>query len=186
VLKRTLRYLKATISLGLVFGAQLCNTPFQLEGWCDADFGGDIKDRKSTSGYIFKLGGSCISWSSKKQPTVALSSTEAEYLATTQAAKEAIWLHRLLSQLGHKQALPIIINEDNQSCIALSRNPVFHSRTKHLDVQAHFIRDQTTKGTVALEHCPTKLMIADFLTKPISKKQLEKLNKLAGILDIKC
>jgi hypothetical protein len=100
-----------------------------LSGYCDADWGGS-DNRKSTSGYIFLVNGAPISWSSKCQPTVALSSTE------------AIWLHRLFNDLGHPQGSPTVIHEDNQSCIKLSKNPIQHQRTKHIDVQTHFIREK--------------------------------------------
>ena len=178
--KRILRYLQGTIHYGLVFSSGGSN-PLILEGYSDADWAGDVLDRKSTSAYLFMLGGAPISWMSKKQATIALSSTEAEYLATTQAAKEALWLRSLLADLGHPQQQPTTIHEDNQGCIALSKNPVFHARTKHLDVQAHFIRHQVKANQVTLEYCPTQDMVADFLTKPLHQPQLVRLCQLAGI-----
>lgn len=179
--KRIFRYLQGTLDYGLIYH-RATNPPLLLEAYADSDWAGDIKDRKSTSGFIFLLNSSPISWHSKKQATVALSSTEAEYHATTQAAKEAIWLRNLLTELQHPQSAPTIIREDNQGCIALSKNPVFHSRTKHLDIQAHFIREQCRTAQVQLVYCPTQDNIADFLTKALHRPQLLILCQHAGLL----
>jgi hypothetical protein len=112
-----------------------------------------------------------ISYQSKRQPCVALSTTEAEYMACCSAAREAIWLRGGLSELGFEQKLPTLIHEDNQGCIALVRNPVNHERTKHIDVRFHFIRDSVEKGLVIVRYCATKDMIADILTKPLHRPQ---------------
>ena len=109
-------------------------------GYTDSDWAGSIDDHKSTSGYLFCLGTKPISWSSKKQKTVALSSAEAEYIATIDVACEAIWLRRILSDMQQSEEMPTIIHCDNILAIAMTKNPVFHSRTKHIEIHHHFIR----------------------------------------------
>ena len=128
--KRILRYLKGTINHGLCF--QSNNDT--LSGFCDADWGGDLDTRRSTSGYLFMIGGATVSWSSKKQATVAKSTTEAEYVALSFAAQEAIWLRRLLADIGFGDLNPTVIYEDNNGAIDLSKNPKHHNRTKHIDI----------------------------------------------------
>eukprot|EP00250_Pteridium_aquilinum_P033780 c6286_g1_i1 orf=12-515(-) len=114
---------------------------------------------------VFSLGTGAISWSSKRQPTVALSSTEAEYRAACYAACEAIWLRRLLSELGFPQTGSTLVRCDNQSCIALAKNPVFHARTKHIEIQYHYVRERVLAGDLRLEYCPTAEYAADIFTK---------------------
>jgi hypothetical protein len=134
--KRIFRYLAGTRTRGLQYGGS-GKVPSELHGYSDADWGGDLSSRRSTGGYAFALGGSLISWTSKRQQTVALSSCEAEYMGLTQSAKEAIWLRRLLLELGQDRHLEeaTVIFGDNQGAIALSSNPEFHQRTKHIDIQ---------------------------------------------------
>src|SRR5712692_3909452 len=126
-LDHAFRYLRATSDQQLIFQ---CGTPSGtvLHGFVDADWASNVNDRKSTSGFVFMLGGAAISWSSKKQATVALLSTEAEYLAGAHAAKEAVWLRRLLGELGQDTNSPTALHIDNQSAIAIARNPEFHDR----------------------------------------------------------
>ena len=163
--KHIMRYLKNTADWVLTLGS---GCKLQLVGYCDADWaGGDLDGRRSTTGYTFSLGSGSIVWSSKRQPTVALSTTEAEYMATTNAAREAIWLRRLLGELGYTQAEPTVIYSDNQGSIKLAHNPVHHSRTKHIDVQHHFVRELVESNVVALRYCPTDANVADVLTKPL-------------------
>lgn len=224
--KTILKYLKGTKDRGIVYG----QGTLTIEGYSDSDWAGDKDSRKSTSGYIFMLNGGPVSWCSKRQPTVALSSTEAEYIALTLAAKEATWLRLLLTELGLLKAEdkhakinvsernssvqtlkddirargeeefstssesqtvnafptssesraantlfePIVIDEstdpismkgDNQGSISLAHNPVFHARTKHIDIQHHYIRDEVVVGRIDLTYVPTAEMIADGLTK---------------------
>jgi hypothetical protein len=163
-LERVFRYLRATADYQLVLGRSATSVPTLL-GYADSDWASDVNDRKSTSGYVFTLGGGAISWSSKKQPTVALSSTEAEYIAGAHAAKEATWLRLLLSELGQDMSSPTILHVDNQSAIAIARNPEFHERTKHIDVRYHYIRQVIDDGTLYLEYAPTQEQVADVLTK---------------------
>ena len=138
-----------------------------IVGHVDADSGGDIDSRRSTSGYVFTLFGAALSWMSKRQSVIALSSTEAEYMALTHAAKEAIWLRRLCLELGFELGA-IEVRCDNQGAIQLAKNPAFHSRTKHIDIQYHFIREKVEKKEVQLEKVDTTENSSDFLTKAVT------------------
>ena len=124
-----------------------------------------------------------ISWASKKQSVVALSSTEAEYIAASLASQEAVWLRSLLGDISFVQKEPTVIKEDNQGTIALSRNPKYHPRTKHIDIKYHFIRDKVEKKELVLEYCPTEQMLADLLTKQLGKTLFQRLRGLMGIRD---
>ena len=133
----------------------------------DSDFAGDLDKRKSTTGYMFTLVEVAVSWISKLQTIVALSTKEAEYMAAIQACKEAIWIQRLLEKLGHKQQkIPVFC--DSQSALHIARNPAFCSRTKHIGVQYHFVREIMEDGSVDLQKIHTKENLADVLTKPIN------------------
>ena len=178
-LKRVLRYLQATTTHGIQFGH--CKID-GLIGYSDADWAGDIESRRSTSGYVFVMNGGCISWRSKKQRTVALSSTEAEYMALSEATQEAVWLKVFLCELGETSSDEAIkIYEDNQGSIALAKNPEFHKRTKHIDIRYHFVREKVEDGQVVLEYCPTQDMLADMMTKPITAAQFNFLRNKLGI-----
>ena len=177
--KRILRYLKGTSEMGITF--RKTADKLTLTGYADADWAGDLDDRKSTSGYVFMLGGGPISWKSRKQQSVALSSTEAEYLAMSDATTEAIWLRGLLDELGQTQLEPTVIHEDNQGSIALSKNPEKHSRMKHIDIRYHFIREKVTSKEIIPSYINTKEQLADILTKPIPKDQFEKLREELGV-----
>lgn len=161
--KRILRYLKGTKNVSMKFEK---TDSLNLVGFVDADWGSNKRDRKSYSGYIFKLSGAAISWKSCKQKTVALSSTEAEYMALSEATKEAIYLRNLLSDLTGQQDCVEIYN-DNQSTQKLANNPVFHDRSKHIDIRYHFVRDAVRDKIIDLKYLPTGEMIADILTKPL-------------------
>ena len=169
--KRVLRYLQGTKDLGLVYdyGGKYDDTPPYLHGYSDADWGGDKDTRRSTTGYVFMLDSGVISWASKLQPTVALSSAEAEYMAACAAVQEAIHLRELMGDIGYKQDGATVIFEDNQGCIALSANPVFHKRTKHIDIRYHFIRERVASGEVELRYVPTAEQLADLLTKGLPR-----------------
>ncbi len=177
--KRIMRYLRGTTNLGLVFTPEVSG---DFIGYSDADWGGDVNDRKSTSGYLFQASGAAISWRSKKQTCVALSTAEAEYVALASAVQEAIWLRQLTTELEvNALTEATTIFEDNQSAISLTKNPQFHGRSKHISIKYHFVRDQVTKGTVKLKYCPSKEMVADMLTKGLPKDQFVKLRQMAGI-----
>jgi hypothetical protein len=176
--KRILRYLKGTLDMKLCLGGNDIN----MRGYCDADWGGDLDTRRSTTGYVFFIGDGAISWNSKRQPTVALSTTEAEYMATTQAAKEAIWLRQLMADVGCVQGGATTIMSDNQGSIALAKNPKHHSRTKHIDVQHHFIREVVEDEVVELRYCRTQDMVADVLTKALARERHETLTSAMQIV----
>lgn len=164
--KHILRYLRGTSTFKLNYGPNN-DAQIVLTGFSDSDWANDVNTRRSTTGYAFFLCGGVISWSSKRQRTVALSTTEAEYMALTQTTKEAIWLRRLLEELGFAQTTTTIY-EDNESSISLARNPVQHARTKHIDIQYHFTREKIESKDIRLEYLPTDRMLADIMTKPLS------------------
>uniref|UniRef100_A0AAV1TZV9 Uncharacterized protein n=1 Tax=Peronospora matthiolae TaxID=2874970 RepID=A0AAV1TZV9_9STRA len=125
---------------------------------------------------------SCIRWRSKKQRTVALSSTEAEYMVLSEATQEAVWLRVFLYELGEMTSNHAVkIFEDNQGSIALAKNPEFHKRTKHIDIRYHFVREKVAEGQVVLEYCPTKGTKADVMTKSITVVQFQKFRTMLGI-----
>jgi hypothetical protein len=132
-------------------------------------------DRKSISGYLFILAGSPISFQAKKQTTVARSTVESEYAAMAHAAQEMIWLQYLLKDLGMSKYAPTTLFCDNQGAISLAKNPTHHAKTKHVDVQLHFIRDHIEKGTINVEYCPTEDMLADIMTKGLARERHERL-----------
>ena len=169
--KRVLRYIKGTLQFGLNFER---SDNFKLIGYSDADWAGDVDTRKSTSGYVFMLGKATVAWASKKQSVVALSTTEAEYIALCSATQEAVWLRRLLQSLREGQARPTTIFEDNRGAISLSKNPKDHTRTKHIDIKYHYVRDAVQNNEIDIQPCETKLMIADQLTKGLPKPAFEK------------
>jgi hypothetical protein len=174
---QVLRYLKATPHMGIHYQ----RGPLILEGYSDADWGGDTHDRVSVTGYLFKLCGGPISWATKKQSTTALSSTEAEYLATTDTGKQALHLRHLLHQITGDPQQPIVLWVDNQGAIALSHDPVHHARTKHFDIRHHWIREQVECKLIQLQYCPTESMTADMLTKALVNTKFEKFRNSAGI-----
>ena len=148
--KRVLRYVKGTVELGLKFEH---STKFELVGYSDADWAGDVDTRKSTSGYAFMLGKAIVAWASKQQSVVALSTTEAEYIALASATKAAVWLRRLLQSLGEGQVRSTTIFEDNRGAISLSTNPKDHSRTKHIDIKYHYVRHAVQMKEIDVEAC---------------------------------
>jgi len=180
-IKKILSYLNATKAYALTFRG---NDKFSLTGYVDADFAGDLTDRKSTTGYIIKLGSNVISWKSKKQPTVSLSTTEAEYIALTEITSELLWFKNLLMELGYKFTEPIKIHEDNQSCIKMATSNSNKSRAKHLDIKYHFIKEHVDSKTIELNYVPTNEQIADTLTKALPRSQFELLRKEIGLLTI--
>ncbi|KAH0818354.1 hypothetical protein GEV33_004437 [Tenebrio molitor] len=167
--KRILRYLKNTENLGLMFK----KSGQELVGYADADWGASIDDRRSYTGYVFNFANVAVSWESRKQRTVAMSSTEAEYMALSESTKEAIHLRRFLSEVLDQPSTTIIFN-DNQGAGQLSKNNVFHNRTKHVDIRHHFIREAVERGDIKVEYLPTDQMPADVLTKGLSSPKQNK------------
>ena len=164
--KWTLRYLKGTVNLGLKY-SKLENG--ELIGLTDADWAGDMNDRHSITGNLFLMSGGAESWTSKRQPVVALSTTKAEYVALGTAVQEAVWLRRLLSNTTDKARSPTIIKEDNQGTIAVARNPISNSRTKYIDIKFCYIHEALQDGTIELVYCPSDKMVSDLLTKPLPR-----------------
>ena len=164
--KWILRYIHGTVDVGLKF--QRDDMSKQLVGYVDSDYAGDLDKRRSTTGYVFTLAGGPISWRSTLQSTVALSTTEAEYMAVTEAFKEAIWLQGLIKDLGIVQK-NVNIFCDSQSAICLAKNQVHHGRTKHIDVRFHFIREIIDEGNILLLKIQTAENPADMLTKVVSR-----------------
>ncbi|KAD0618051.1 hypothetical protein E3N88_43979 [Mikania micrantha] len=166
--KRVLRYVSGTIDYGLWYTPQngIC-----LEGYSDSDWAGSIDDRKSVSAYGFNIGSGAISWCVKKQNSVALSSTEAEYISATAATCQAVWLRRILEDLGFKQMEATTIWCDSRSAIHLSKNPALHGRSKHIELKHHFIRDMVAQKQVELKFCNTEDQTADVLTKALCREK---------------
>ena len=149
--------------------------------YCNADQASDPNDQKSISGYTAVLSGAAISWSSKKQTTISLSSTEAEYVAAVRATQEAIWIHTFLFKIGHPLKEPINFYVNNQSAIKLVENPVAHDCTKHIDIKYHFIRDIEARKIINVEYCPTNDQIANVLTKPLSCEKHKHFTEQMGL-----
>jgi hypothetical protein len=176
--RRILRYLNSTKNPQLTYKGQ----PQILKGFTDADWGGCRDTRRSTAGYLFNIGSGAISWQLKHQSIVALSTCEAEFLGQTQATKEAIWLRRLLNELNMSQGkAAIIICGDNQGAIALSLNPQYHSRMKHMEIQRKWQGEVQDLGTVELKYIPTTEQIADGFTKSLPRERFEWFRRGLGI-----
>lgn len=176
---RVLRYLKGSPGQGILLQA---NTELTLKSWCDADWAGCPLTRRSLTGWFIQLRGSPISWKTKKQSTVSLSSAEAEYRAMAFTLKEILRLRGLLKSLGITHKKPIPLYCDNQAAIHISSNPVFHERTKHVETNCHFVRDKIVKGTITTRHVSTRDQFADIFTL-VSREFDEFIGKL-GICDL--
>ena len=164
------------------FTLKFCPQKLTLQGFVDADWGGDYTTRKSTTGYLFLFGNSAVSWSSKLQKTVALSSCEAEYMALKEGIKEQIWLECLYKQLDIPwQDEQTTLHSDSQSAIELAKNPEHHARTKHIDIQYHFVRQNVQNGTVQLSYIPTNDQPADGLTKALDVTKFGHFVKYLGL-----
>ena len=175
--KRIFRYLKGTPNLGINYGPN----DSDLVGYSDADWAGDRNDRKSTSGHCFLLNNAIISWRSVKQSCVALSTAEAEYVSLSGAAQEAVFLSKLLVDFKMSSNEPVVIFEDNQSAICIAKNSKHHSKTKHIDIKFHYVRDLVTSNCIKVVHCPTEHMLADIFTKPLPIDRFKKLVQLIGM-----
>ncbi len=178
--KRIMRYLQGSQDFGLRYERQK-ESVFTCTGYADADWGGSQDDRKSTSAYVFQANGAAISWRSQKQTCVALSTAEAEYVSLSAAAQEAIWLRGLLAEIIGGEEKQMELLEDNQSAICMASNPVFHGRTKHVELKYHYVRDQVSKGHICLTYCPTERMIADALTKSLPANKFVQMREWLGL-----
>lgn len=175
--KRVLRYLKGTQDIGLIYRPD--SKP--LIGYTDSDWGSCQVDRRSHSGFVFILSGCPVTWDAKKQKTVALSTCEAEYMALAEVAKEAVFLQRFLRELGFNDLSDITVYGDNLGAIKLASNPVFHQRSKHIDIKYHYVRDALRDEDIKIKHVPTADMIADILTKGLPRKKHTDCLKKAGM-----
>jgi hypothetical protein len=180
--KRVLRYVAGTLQFGCCYRRK---QEAQLVGYSDSDLAGDVDTRKSTTGVVFFLGGNVITWQSQKQRVVALSSCEAEYIAGATAACQGVWLARLLAELKGEEAGTFSLNIDNQSAVALSKNPVFHDRSKHIDVKYHYIRECVEENRVQLQSIGTVEQLADICTKALGRERFCELRSKLGVLHVR-
>lgn len=179
--KRVLRYLKHTIDYGIMFR----KSNDDLGGYADADWGSNMDDRRSYTGYAFKLSDGPISWETKKQRTVALSSAEAEYMSLTEASKEAIHLKNILHEMGLRPDRPVKLFNDNRSAQSMAKNPTVNNRSKHIDIRHHFIKEAIVDKKVILEYLETESMPADIFTKTLNPPKFEKCLKLISVKEVK-
>ena len=177
--QKILRFLKGTSSYGLCIQV---TGGLDLIGYSNSGWAGDISTRQSTSGHIFQIHGSIVAWKSKKQNSIALSITEAEYMALSDATKELLWLNHQLDDMGLNQP-STIMNEDNQGCIALAQNPGDHPRTKHINIRFHFIRAHVQSGKMELKYIATEKNVAEIMTKPFGRIIFLKLREMLNLRD---
>jgi hypothetical protein len=179
--KRILRYLVSTPCFGIWYPK---GSTFDLIGYSDSDYVGCKVDRKSTSGTYQFLGRSLVSWSSKKQTSVALSTVEAKYVAAGQCCAQLLWMRQTLQDFGYNLSkVPLLC--DNESAIRLADNPIEHSRTKHIDIRHHFLRDHQQRGDIDIYHISTENQLADIFTKPLDEKRFCRLRSELNVLDLR-
>jgi hypothetical protein len=179
VVKRIMRYLVYTPKFGLWY---LKGSTFDLIGYFDADWAGCKIDRKSTSGTCQFLGRSLVSWASKKQNSVALSTAEVEYIIAGHCCAQLLWMRQTLKDHGYKLSkVPLLC--ENESAICMADNLVEHSRTKHINIRYHFLRDHQQRGDIEIAYVNTKDQLVDIFTKPLDKKTFSKLRNVLNILD---
>lgn len=177
---RVVRYLKGTPGQGILLRA---DSNLSLQGWCDSDWAACPLTRRSLTGWLVFLGGSPISWKTKKQHTVSKSSAEAEYRSMAAITCELKWLKGLLLSLGvhHPKSIPLFC--DSQSALHIAKNPVYHERTKHIEVDCHFVLDAITDGLIEPSYVPTTVQLEDIFTKALGKKHFEFLLGKLGIFN---
>lgn len=180
--KRIMRYIKGTIHFGLVYTR--CSGNNFITGFSDSDMGGSFDDRRSTGGMAYYLNESLISWVSQKQRCVALSTCEAEFMAATAAACQGIWLRNVLNQITAGDVGPVTLYIDNKSAIDLAKNPVFHGRSKHIDVRYHFIRECVERGDIIVKYVSSNKQRADCLTKALTTVKFEQMRGLLGVKEL--
>lgn len=178
---RVVRYLKSTPGQGVFLSS---DPDLSLETYCDADYASCPLTRRSLTGYVVTLGGTPVSWKTKKQQVVSRSSAEAEYRAMSMALCEIKWLKELLLTFGVKHSAPVALFCDNQAALHIAANPVFHERTKHIETDCHFVRDAIVDGTISTHHVRTSEQLADFLTKALGRQQFDYLLRKMGVRDL--
>jgi len=182
-MKHLLRYVAGTIDYGLAYTKS--DAGLVLVGYNDSDMVGDIDDRKSTSGIVYFLDGNPVAWQSQKQRVVALSSCEAEYIAGAAATCQGVWLRLLLEDVLGVEVPPPQLKMDNQSAIALSKNPILHDQSKHIDTKFHYIRECVDGGAVRLAFVSTQGQLADIMTKALWRSKFQELRELIGVVKLK-
>jgi hypothetical protein len=175
--KKIIKYVAGTCELGIWYSK---DTNTNLVGFSDSDWAGDMDDRKSTSGGCFYLGNNLVSWFSRKQNCVSLSTAESEYVAAGSCCSQLIWLKHMLDDYGLDSNI-LTMFCDNLSAINISKNPVQHSRTKHIDIRHHFLRDMVDKGLITIEHVDTKFQLADIFTKALDYERFSNLKSSLGL-----
>lgn len=180
-LRHLLRYVVSTADFSLVYSA---GSPAIVVGMCDADFAANVFDRKSINGFVWLLSGAAITWNAKKQTLIALSTTEAEYVALVHAGREAIWIRSILSEVSLSPSRPTELYCDNLGAVALTANPGFHARTKHFDVKLHWIRDRIASSELCVHFVPTESNLADLFTKSLPARRHMALTQAIGLISI--
>nr|AWW15216.1 putative polyprotein [Leavenworthia alabamica] len=178
---RVVRYLKSDPGQGILLQS---TSNFQITGWCDSDWGSCPITRRSVTGYFVQFGDSPISWKTKKQKTVSRSSAEAEYRAIAALVQELIWLKRMLLTLGILHPQPMKVYCDSKSAIYIATNPVFHERTKHIELDLHFVRDEVLTRNIELTHVGTNTQLADVLTKAVGRDGFDYFRSKLGIRNL--
>jgi hypothetical protein len=172
-------YLKGTFDFGICFSRS--SSTGILSTFSDGDYAGCLKTRRTTTGYVLILNGGPVSWTFRRQQGVATSTTESEYTAAFEATKETVWVRNLLHHISMEQQLPTTLFCDNQSAIKMVQNPEFHSRTKHIDVHIHFVREKQDDKTISIQYISTHDQLADILTKPLHRVAFEKLHNAISV-----
>lgn len=180
-INQILRYIAGTTSYGLWYKR---GGSHKISGYSDSSYKSSVDDGKSTTGHVFYFSKTPVSWCSQKQNTVALSSCEAEFMAATSAACQAIWLRSLYSEIVGEEMQRIVIRVDNKSAIALMKNPVFHGRSKHIDSKYHFIRECVEEEKVEIEYVSGEEQKADILTKALARVKFFEMRELLGVEDL--
>jgi hypothetical protein len=180
-MRRILRYIKHTLQCGNFYEAK---SQLQVHGYTDVNWVDNVSDRRSTNGFMFSFGRGAVSWSSKKQPIVTLSNTEAEYRSATIVACEIVWLKKLLSDLGQLVDVLVVIYCDNISNILLANNPVYHVRIKHIEVHYHFIKEKVLAKEIDLIHVSIEDQVVDIFTKALGTDKLKKVRQMLGVLEV--
>lgn len=178
---RIVKYLKGAPGKGVLY-ADYGHT--SVEAFSDADWAGSPSDRRSTTGFCVFVGGNLVSWKSKKQSVVARSSAESEYRAMAHVTSEIVWVHNILREVGVEVQLPVSLWCDNRAAIHITNNPVFHERTKHIEVDCHFIREKVQQGLISAVHVRSADQLADVFTKSLGKSRVEYICNKLGMVDI--